>query len=147
MLCHPRFSFPQILLVAQSILCHQGASDGITGRKNGTGMDAFRVSLSSAVSSSTQGSGNNDGDALGDVFIWGEGTGDGILGGGIHRDESSSGVKIDSLVPRPMESAAVLDVQNIYSLWSATCCFSNQARRGFLLGGGIGRQTWTWCGL
>jgi hypothetical protein len=82
MLCLPRFSFPQILHVAQSILCHQGASDGITGRKNGTGMDAFRVSLSSAVSSSTQGSGNNDGDALGDVFIWGESTGDGILGGG-----------------------------------------------------------------
>jgi hypothetical protein len=45
-------------------------------------MDAFRVSLSSAVSSSTQGSGNNDGDALRDVFIWGESTGDGILGGG-----------------------------------------------------------------
>jgi alpha-tubulin suppressor-like RCC1 family protein len=27
----------------------------------------------------------------------------------IHRDESSSGVKIDSLVPRPMESAVALD--------------------------------------
>ncbi|KAF8396243.1 hypothetical protein HHK36_017858 [Tetracentron sinense] len=75
-------------------------------------MDAFRVSLSSAVSSS-QGSGHDDGDALGDVFIWGEGTGDGILGGGIDRVGSSSGVKMDSLVPKALESAVVLDVQNI----------------------------------
>jgi alpha-tubulin suppressor-like RCC1 family protein len=109
----PKVFFPSDSACSSVHSLSSGASDGITGRKNGTGMDAFRVSLSSAVSSSTQGSGNNDGDALGDVFIWGEGTGDGILGGGIHRDESSSGVKIDSLVPRPMESAVVLDVQNI----------------------------------
>ncbi|KAJ9685375.1 hypothetical protein PVL29_017414 [Vitis rotundifolia] len=90
-----------------------GGSDGINGRLKGMGVDAFRVSLSSAVSSSSQGSGHDDGDALGDVFIWGEGTGDGTLGGGVLRVGSSSSVKMDSFVPKPLESAVLLDVQNI----------------------------------
>lgn len=90
-----------------------GGSDGMHGHMKGMGMDAFRVSLSSAVSSSSQGSGHDDGDALGDVFIWGECTGDGVLGGGLHRGASSFGVKMDSLLPKALESAVVLDVQNI----------------------------------
>ncbi|KAL2557275.1 Regulator of chromosome condensation (RCC1) family with FYVE zinc finger domain [Forsythia ovata] len=90
-----------------------GGSDGIPGHVKGMGMDAFRVSLSSAVSSSSQGSGHDDGDALGDVFIWGECIGDGILGGGAHMVGSCSGVKMDSLLPKALESAVVLDVQNI----------------------------------
>ncbi|KAF6153057.1 hypothetical protein GIB67_034779 [Kingdonia uniflora] len=90
-----------------------GGSDSINGHMKGMSVDAFRVSLSSAVSSSSQGSGHDDGDALGDVFMWGEGVGDGVLGGGTHRVGSSSGVKVDALVPRPLESAVVLDVQNI----------------------------------
>lgn len=90
-----------------------GGSDGMTGRINGTNVDAFRVSLSSAVSSSSHGSGHDEGDALGDIFLWGEGTGDGIMGGGIHRIGSSSGTKVDSLFPKALESAVVLDVQNI----------------------------------
>ncbi|XP_022764769.1 PH, RCC1 and FYVE domains-containing protein 1-like isoform X2 [Durio zibethinus] len=88
-------------------------SDGAAGRIKGVNGDAFRVSLSSAVSSSSQGSGHYDGDALGDVFVWGEGTGDGVLGGGINRPGNSSGVKIDSLLPKALESAVLLDVQNI----------------------------------
>lgn len=88
-------------------------SDGTNGHMRGMAMDAFRVSLSSAVSSSSQGSGHDDGDALGDVFIWGEGIGDAVLGGGSHRVESSSGAKMDSLLPKALESAVVLDVQNI----------------------------------
>ncbi|KAL3813142.1 hypothetical protein ACJIZ3_014410 [Penstemon smallii] len=79
----------------------------------GMGADAFRVSLSSAVSSSSQGSGHDDGDAMGDVFIWGEGTGDGVMGGGTQRVGSCVGVKMDSLLPKALESAVVLDVQNI----------------------------------
>ncbi|KAL5720035.1 hypothetical protein ACHQM5_012746 [Ranunculus cassubicifolius] len=90
-----------------------GGSDGINGHVRGMPMDAFRVSLSSAVSSSSQGSGHDDGDALGDVFIWGEGIGDAVLGGGTHRVGNSSGVKMDSLLPKALESAVVLDVQNI----------------------------------
>ncbi|KAI3450027.1 hypothetical protein Pfo_006692 [Paulownia fortunei] len=90
-----------------------GGSDGLHGHMKGMGVDAFRVSLSSAVSSSSQGSGHDDGDALGDVFIWGEGTGDGVMGGGPHRVGSSFGVKMDALLPKALESAVVLDVQNI----------------------------------
>ncbi|KAI4305933.1 hypothetical protein L6164_029259 [Bauhinia variegata] len=90
-----------------------GGSDSVHGHMKTMAMDAFRVSLSSAVSSSSQGSGHDDGDALGDVFIWGEGTGDGVLGGGTHRVGSCSGVKMDSLLPKALESAVVLDVQNI----------------------------------
>ncbi|XP_068658422.1 PH, RCC1 and FYVE domains-containing protein 1-like isoform X1 [Aristolochia californica] len=90
-----------------------GGSDSINGHMKGISMDAFRVSLSSAVSSSSQGSGQDDSDALGDVFIWGECTGDGVLGGGSHRVGSSTGVKMDSLLPKALESAVVLDVHNI----------------------------------
>ncbi|KAL5538714.1 hypothetical protein UlMin_044266 [Ulmus minor] len=61
----------------------------------------------------TQGSGHDDGDALEDVFIWGEGTRDGVLGGGTHRVGSSVGGKIDSLFPKALESTVLLDVQNI----------------------------------
>ncbi|CAN6550553.1 unnamed protein product [Malus baccata var. baccata] len=44
--------------------------DNSNGRNSAS--EAFRVSLSSAVSSSSQGSCQDDFDALGDVFIWGE---------------------------------------------------------------------------
>ncbi|KAL4567707.1 hypothetical protein LXL04_023299 [Taraxacum kok-saghyz] len=64
--------------------------------------DAFRVSLSSAVSSSSQGSGHDDGDAMGDVFIWGQ-----------TPTPTPTTTKTDSLSPKPLESAVVLDVQNI----------------------------------
>jgi alpha-tubulin suppressor-like RCC1 family protein len=90
-----------------------GGSDSVHGHMKAVAMDAFRVSLSSAVSSSSQGSGHDDGEAMGDVFIWGEGTGDGVLGGGTHRVGSFFGVKMDSLLPKTLESAVVLDVQNI----------------------------------
>eukprot|EP00268_Persea_americana_P027387 TRINITY_DN2677_c0_g1_i1.p1 TRINITY_DN2677_c0_g1~~TRINITY_DN2677_c0_g1_i1.p1 ORF type:complete len:1105 (+),score=228.75 TRINITY_DN2677_c0_g1_i1:439-3753(+) len=105
--------FPSDSAVGSVHSTSSGGSDSINGNMRGMAMDAFRVSLSSAVSSSSQGSGQDDGDALGDVFIWGEGTGDGILGGGIHRSGNSSAVKVDSLVPKALESAVVLDVQNI----------------------------------
>ncbi|XP_021843295.1 PH, RCC1 and FYVE domains-containing protein 1 [Spinacia oleracea] len=88
-------------------------SDSVYNHMKGMGPDTFRVSLSSAVSSSSQGSGLDEGDALGDVFIWGEGTGDGVLGGGVRRLGSCFGNKIDSLLPKALESAVVLDVQNI----------------------------------
>ncbi|KAM7267761.1 hypothetical protein ACFE04_009927 [Oxalis oulophora] len=100
---------PKVLLPSESM--SSGGSDGITGRTKG--IDPFRVSWSSAISSSSQGSGHYESDALGDVYIWGEGTGDGFLGGGIHKIEDSFGNDMDSLVPKPVDSAVVLDVQNI----------------------------------
>eukprot|EP01018_Ginkgo_biloba_P039108 Gb_27545 [translate_table: standard] len=94
-------------------LSSEGGSDSINGHMRGATLDAFRISLSSAVSSSSQGSGQDDGDALGDVFMWGEGTGDGVLGGGVHRVGSTAGSKMDAPLPKALESAVVLDVQNI----------------------------------
>ncbi|XP_051141598.1 PH, RCC1 and FYVE domains-containing protein 1-like [Andrographis paniculata] len=109
----PKSFFPSDSTSASVLSVSSGGSDGFHGHMKGTGVDAFRVSLSSAVSSSSQGSGHDDGDALGDVFIWGEGFGDGVMGGGPHRNGSSFGVKMDALLPKALESAVVLDVQNI----------------------------------
>ncbi|KAJ4720293.1 Regulator of chromosome condensation (RCC1) family with FYVE zinc finger domain [Melia azedarach] len=109
----PKVLFPSESVCGSVNSLSSGGSDGRAGRLKGMSGDAFRVSLSSAVSSSSQGSGHDDGDSLGDVFFWGEGTGDGILGGGIHRAGNCAGLKMDSLVPKALESAVVLDVQNI----------------------------------
>ncbi|KAF5449663.1 hypothetical protein F2P56_030084 [Juglans regia] len=76
-------------------------------------VEASRVSLSSAVSSSSHGSGHDDFGALGDVFIWGEGIGNGMLGGGMHRVQSSHSFMIDALVPKALDSKVPLDVHNI----------------------------------
>ena len=109
----PKGFFPSDSASASVHSVSSGGSDSVHGHMKAMAMDAFRVSLSSAVSSSSQGSGHDDGDALGDVFIWGEGTGDGVLGSGSNRVGNSSSGKIDSLLPKALESAVVLDVQNI----------------------------------
>ncbi|KAL0370318.1 UNVERIFIED_CONTAM: PH, RCC1 and FYVE domains-containing protein 1 [Sesamum angustifolium] len=109
----PKGFFPSDSATGSVHSISSGGSDGMHGQMRGMGVDAFRVSLSSAVSSSSQGSGHDDGDALGDVFMWGEGTGDGIIGGGPYKVGSCFGAKMDSFLPKALESAVVLDVQNI----------------------------------
>ncbi|KAI5058394.1 hypothetical protein GOP47_0026564 [Adiantum capillus-veneris] len=76
-------------------------------------LEAFRVSMSSALSTSSHGSGQDDADALGDVYMWGEGAGDGILGGGVYRVGQMPSEKLDAMVPKALESALVLDVQHV----------------------------------
>ncbi|XVE54814.1 hypothetical protein DITRI_Ditri03aG0112800 [Diplodiscus trichospermus] len=83
------------------------------GLDNSPVVDSFRSSLSSAVSSSSRGSSFEDFDALGDVFIWGEGTGKGLLGGNLPRTQTTSITRIDALLPKPLESTVPLDAQNI----------------------------------
>ncbi|XP_065877346.1 PH, RCC1 and FYVE domains-containing protein 1-like isoform X1 [Euphorbia lathyris] len=109
----PQGFFPPDSASASVHSLSSGGSDSVHGHMKPTAVDAFRVSLSSAVSSSSQGSGHDEGDALGDVFIWGEWTGDGVLGGGAHRVGSGFGLKMDSLLPKALESTVVLDIQNI----------------------------------
>ncbi|KAK9107658.1 hypothetical protein Syun_023669 [Stephania yunnanensis] len=75
--------------------------------------ETFRVSLSSALSSSSQGSGHDDFESLGDVFIWGEGVGNGLLGGGDRRVGSLYISNMDAHFPKALESTMVLDVNNI----------------------------------
>lgn len=79
----------------------------------GFSSEAFRVSVSSAPSSSSQGSAQDDADALGDLYVWGEGIWDGFLGGGTEKGVSAPGANTDALLPKPLESAFVLDVHHI----------------------------------
>ncbi|KAH8954246.1 hypothetical protein BDL97_08G069500 [Sphagnum fallax] len=78
----------------------------------GSQTDNSRISMSSAVSSSSHGSGHEEG-SLGAVLLWGEGIGDGVLGGGERRVGIPGDIKLDALLPKPLEAAVVLDVQNI----------------------------------
>ncbi|KAI0507018.1 hypothetical protein KFK09_013136 [Dendrobium nobile] len=88
-----------------------GAGDILNSQSSSA--DALRVSLSSGVSSSSHGSGHVDFDALGGVYIWGEGIGGGVLGGGTHRIGTLSEAKFDAFLPKALESAVVLDVHSI----------------------------------
>ncbi|RRT85941.1 hypothetical protein B296_00006414 [Ensete ventricosum] len=72
--------------------------------------DGVRLSVSSAPSSSSQGSGPDDIESLGDVYVWGEVWSDGVL-----LDGSANSIcsKTDVLIPRSLESNVVLDVHQI----------------------------------
>ncbi|KAJ4952508.1 hypothetical protein NE237_029340 [Protea cynaroides] len=72
--------------------------------------DGFRLSVSSAPSVSSGGSGPDDIESLGDVYVWGEVWSDGSLADGSANPFPS---KIDVLLPKPLESNVVLDVQQI----------------------------------
>ncbi|KAF8103195.1 hypothetical protein N665_0188s0146 [Sinapis alba] len=78
-----------------------------------SGSDGFRVSVSSAQSSSSHGSGADESDALGDVYIWGEVICDSVVKVGIDKNASYLTTRTDVLVPKPLESNIVLDVHQI----------------------------------
>ncbi|GJV59803.1 PH, RCC1 and FYVE domains-containing protein 1 isoform X1 [Tanacetum coccineum] len=75
--------------------------------------DSSRLSISSSLSSSSQESYLEDFESLKDVFIWGEGIGDGFLGGGVHRIGSTCSVRMDALLPKALKSTTVLNAQKI----------------------------------
>lgn len=85
-------------------------SDRVNMLRVSTG-DSSRISISSSVpSSSSQGSGPDDIESLGDVYVWGEVWID------VVQSEGSSNLvcsKADVLIPKPLESDVVLDVQQI----------------------------------
>lgn len=78
----------------------------------GSGSDAFRVSVSSAPSTSSHGSAADDCDALGDVYIWGE-----VICDNSPKVVADKNLNIvstrDVLLPKPLESNVVLDVHHI----------------------------------
>ncbi|KAK8627772.1 hypothetical protein V6N13_135374 [Hibiscus sabdariffa] len=88
------------------------SSGSVENSNRSSGADAIRFSLSSAVSSSTHSSSREEHD-LGDVFIWGQGIGDGVLGGGIDKVGNQFNTKMDALLPKELVSTVVLDVNNI----------------------------------
>ncbi|KAL6005501.1 PH, RCC1 and FYVE domain-containing protein 1 [Asimina triloba] len=78
----------------------------------GATSDVYRVSVSSAPSTSSHGSAQDDCDALGNVYIWGELICDdsGRAGG---KNANPLGMRTDVLLPKPLESTVVLDVQRV----------------------------------
>lgn len=75
--------------------------------------DVFRVSVSSAPSTSSHGSAQDDCDALGDVYVWGEVICDYSVRAGADRNISSFSGRTDILLPKPLESNLVLDVHHV----------------------------------
>ncbi|CAN6439014.1 unnamed protein product [Victoria cruziana] len=82
--------------------------DNTNMQVRGASSDVYRVSVSSAPSSSSQGSAQDDCDALGDVYVWGQILSDASLANGNGRAP-----RIDLLVPRPLESNILLDVHGV----------------------------------
>lgn len=89
------------------------ASDNTNMQVKGSGSDVFRVSVSSAPSTSSHGSAPDDCDALGDVYIWGEVICDNVVKVGADKNVNYLGTRTDVLLPRPLESNVVLDVHHI----------------------------------
>ncbi|KAL8515095.1 hypothetical protein ACS0TY_013980 [Phlomoides rotata] len=89
------------------------ALDQTNMQVKGSGSDAFRVSVSSAPSTSSHGSAPDDCDALGDVYIWGEVICDNVVRVGPEKNASSISTRADVLLPRPLECNVVLDVHYI----------------------------------
>ncbi|KNA22947.1 hypothetical protein SOVF_029230 [Spinacia oleracea] len=87
------------------------ASENINMQAKGSASDIFRVSVSSAPSTSSHGSAGDDCDALGDVYIWGEVICESSSKAG--GDKTFISTRADLLLPKPLESNVVLDVHLI----------------------------------
>lgn len=74
----------------------------------GSGLEIIRVSVSSAPSTSSHGSGQDEPDAVGDVYIWGEVICDDVVNVGLEITTTT-----DVLVPRLLECNVALDVHHI----------------------------------
>ncbi|KAF5198747.1 Regulator of chromosome condensation [Thalictrum thalictroides] len=87
--------------------------DPINMQQKGSGSDVFRVSVSSAPSTSSHGSAQDDCDALGDVYIWGEVICDNVARVGDDKNINPFSPRPDVLLPKPLESNVVLDVHHV----------------------------------
>ncbi|XP_072960079.1 PH, RCC1 and FYVE domains-containing protein 1 isoform X1 [Typha angustifolia] len=88
-------------------------SDVTNMHVKGTSSDVFRVSISSAPSTSSHGSAQDDCDSLGDVYVWGEVICDNYARSGADKIISSSSGRADFLLPKPLDSNLVLDVHHL----------------------------------
>lgn len=101
-------------IAAGRLSTDSGGSDVVSERGTmqlrTSGGDGFRISVSSTPSCSSAGSGPDDIESLGDVYLWGEVWSDGIT---LDGSGNSLPTKVDVLTPKPLESNVVLDVQQI----------------------------------
>ncbi|RRT85586.1 hypothetical protein BHE74_00015907 [Ensete ventricosum] len=79
----------------------------------GASSDGFRVSISSVPSTSSHGSAQDDFDAAGDVYVWGEVICDTSTRISADKNSSLSSARSDILLPKPIESNVVLDVHHV----------------------------------
>ncbi|XP_021771617.1 uncharacterized protein LOC110735746 [Chenopodium quinoa] len=86
------------------------ASENTNMQAKGSASDVFRVSVSSAPSTSSHGSAGDDCDALGDVYIWGEVICENSFKVGPDKSVNFVSTRADLLLPKPLESNVVLDV-------------------------------------
>ncbi|KAE8714300.1 Regulator of chromosome condensation (RCC1) family with FYVE zinc finger domain isoform 3 [Hibiscus syriacus] len=89
------------------------ASEGTNMDVKGSSSYAFRVSVSSAPSTSSHGSAPDDYDALGDVYIWGEVICDNAVKVVADKNANYLSMRADVLLPRPLECNVVLDVHHV----------------------------------
>ncbi|XP_038989188.1 PH, RCC1 and FYVE domains-containing protein 1-like isoform X2 [Phoenix dactylifera] len=97
---------------SESLVCLE-RSDVTSMQVKGATSDVLRVSVSSAPSTSSHGSAQDDCDALGDVYVWGELICDYSARPGADRNISYFSGRIDALLPNPLESNYVLDVRHV----------------------------------
>ncbi|XP_073099233.1 PH, RCC1 and FYVE domains-containing protein 1 isoform X1 [Elaeis guineensis] len=97
---------------SESFVCLE-RSDVTSMQVQGATSDVFRVSVSSAPSTSSHGSAQDDCDAFGDVYVWGELTCDYSARAGADRNISYFSGRIDTLLPKPLESNLVLNVHHV----------------------------------
>lgn len=79
----------------------------------GSSSDGFRVSVSSALSTSSYGSAQDDNDAFGDVYMWGEIVCDNSARASMDRNVNPLTARTDVLLPKPLESNVVLDINHV----------------------------------
>ncbi|CAI0396075.1 unnamed protein product [Linum tenue] len=97
----------------QSDRSHVGLDNNTNMQVKGSGSDAFRVSVSSAPSTSSHGSAPDDCDALGDVYLWGEVISDSTVQISVDKNATYLSSRADVLLPKPLECNVVLDVNHI----------------------------------
>ncbi|KAE8659023.1 Regulator of chromosome condensation (RCC1) family with FYVE zinc finger domain isoform 3 [Hibiscus syriacus] len=89
------------------------ASEGTNMDVKGSSSYAFRVSVSSAPSTSSHGSAPDDYDALGDVYIWGEVICENAVKVVADKNANYLSMRADILLPKPLEYNVVLDVHHV----------------------------------
>ncbi|WOK94635.1 hypothetical protein Cni_G03340 [Canna indica] len=94
---------------------HSERSDATNTHTKGASSDGIRVSISSVPSTSSHGSGQEDFDASGDVYVWGEVIADNSarVNGNADRNSYLSSIRTDILLPKPLESNLVLDIHHV----------------------------------
>ncbi|XP_042459111.1 PH, RCC1 and FYVE domains-containing protein 1-like [Zingiber officinale] len=88
-------------------------SDVTNMHAKGVPSDGFRISVSSVPSTSSHGSAQDDFDAAGDVYVWGEVICDSSTRISADKSSNPSGARTDILLPKPIESNVVLDAHHV----------------------------------